>query len=269
MDLSAHPIYIIIARRTSCISLIEFRMSSGVFRCTDGVYRSTLLRCDCSLDCVDGSDELNCDGDSDDKRYWCADSQCVKHGRRCDCITDCSDGSDEADCPHIDCYTCDNNASRYGPVHRCDGDYTCYDGADEAGCSQYGALDDGRLFYETDRCNCYAFSREPDPDPADERQCDDYPYSNRFTCEDGYCTELHRRCDCYPDCYDGDDEEQCEGDPYNHRFYCSNGACIHADRRCDLTGDCLDGGDEDNCGGESTGEPSSHRRLVGQLLGGV
>lgn len=38
------------------------------------------------------------------------------------------------------------------------------------------------------------------------------------------------------------------------QFTCSNGDCVHLDRRCDLQRDCADGSDERDCGKTQAGE---------------
>ncbi|KAJ2938967.1 hypothetical protein O0L34_g17783 [Tuta absoluta] len=84
--------------------------------------------------------------------YQCADTECIRMEFRCDSRVDCIDGSDEADCESVPTSTtpvattttipehecakpavrCDNNTRCVPLLQLCDGNLDCSDGADEA-----------------------------------------------------------------------------------------------------------------------------------------
>ena len=54
------------------------------------------MRCDCINHCSDGEDEKNCDEDSLNRRFECADGTgCVTIDKLCNGVKDCEDNSDE------------------------------------------------------------------------------------------------------------------------------------------------------------------------------
>ena len=54
--------------------------------------------CDGVFDCVDKSDELECDYCDTSREFHCGDRQCVSYNATCDGIKHCRNGADESDC---------------------------------------------------------------------------------------------------------------------------------------------------------------------------
>jgi hypothetical protein len=73
------------------------------FRCRNHIFCYRLEdRCDGDHQCIDKSDELNCDRwfcNSDNGTFLCNNGRCVYEQWVCDGTNDCDDGSDETDCP--------------------------------------------------------------------------------------------------------------------------------------------------------------------------
>ena len=73
------------------------------FRCRNHIFCYRLEdRCDGDHQCIDKSDELNCDPwfcNSDNGTFLCNNGRCVYEQWVCDGANDCDDGSDEANCP--------------------------------------------------------------------------------------------------------------------------------------------------------------------------
>ncbi|KAG7157027.1 Low-density lipoprotein receptor class A domain-containing protein 3-like [Homarus americanus] len=73
----------------------------GYFQCANGVCVPNYVVCDGVLNCVTGSDEVNCTlskGDCFDGYFQCADGVCVPNSVVCDGVFNCVTGNDEANC---------------------------------------------------------------------------------------------------------------------------------------------------------------------------
>jgi hypothetical protein len=90
--------------------------------------------CDGDKDCVDGSDEDDCE------YHECGDGRLINSVRKCDRFPNCDDRSDELDC---DYYLCLDNSMTVTTEQRCDGTDDCEDGSDEFNCPDAGASDAG------------------------------------------------------------------------------------------------------------------------------
>ncbi|CAL8280063.1 unnamed protein product [Merluccius merluccius] len=178
----------------------------GQWQCDDGNCISAGWRCDADADCLDGSDETNCQT-CPAGQFACVDSAgCVPESGRCDGVRQCPTGSDEEDCATGDdgCLQADwrcLNAMCVPGEARCDGTGDCGDGSDERDC---------------------------------ERCADGW-----VTCPEGGCVPPEQRCDGKPQCPDGSDE------PLSCGRVCSvgNGGCSHvcADEPWGVLCDCPPG----------------------------
>ena len=96
------------------------RCQDWQFRCASGHCVFRTWQCDGAPDCVDGSDELDCEnvtradgfpvasaspptpnfprGDCNEWMFKCGSEQCIPFWWKCDNVADCSDSSDEDGC---------------------------------------------------------------------------------------------------------------------------------------------------------------------------
>lgn len=119
---------------------------TGYSKCQDGraCYRRDEQTCDGVSNCIDDSDERDCNVDKcqQNKRVFCAKSnQCARreNSKRCDGIVDCPDNSDEENCQqcqeNLNVIPCDSKC--LPSSYRCDGTVQCSDLRDESNCEDY------------------------------------------------------------------------------------------------------------------------------------
>ncbi|PVD24375.1 hypothetical protein C0Q70_14856 [Pomacea canaliculata] len=106
------------------------------FMCTSGECLPSMWTCDAQADCLDGSDEAECDcACRGEHKFQCKNGNCIPRSFVCDMFNDCGDGSDEVDClcDPVTQFQCPGG--RCIPIQwRCDGDDDCGDFTDEVGC---------------------------------------------------------------------------------------------------------------------------------------
>ncbi|XP_017055600.1 putative vitellogenin receptor [Drosophila ficusphila] len=201
------------------------------FRCRSGECLTMPHRCNGRRDCVDNSDEMDCDEEHrrktkvscSPKQFAChSGDQCVDKERRCDERKDCHDQSDELHCElfdktkkcHVHQHACDNGKCVDSSLV-CDGTNDCGDNSDETMCDASAACETGM-----------------------------------FQCSSGSCIAGSWECDGRIDCSDGSDEhDKCSHrscPPDMHR--CLLGQCLDRSLVCDGHNDCGDRSDELNCG---------------------
>nr|DBA25392.1 TPA: hypothetical protein GDO54_012926 [Pyxicephalus adspersus] len=151
------------------------------FRCGSGECRPRGWLCDNEVDCMDGSDEDNCNRSCDLDQFKCTLSgECVGYNQLCDGIPHCHDQSDES---------MDNCGSTQIPP--CPGHFICTNRM----CVNISLVCDGA----------------PDcPQGEDERTCERAPVTlppsikeqncPEYSCPDGRCLTFKQVCNGIPDC---------------------------------------------------------------------
>ncbi|XP_070072746.1 vitellogenin receptor Yl [Drosophila takahashii] len=261
------------AGNRSCVEALDCE-----FRCRSGECFTLNHRCNGRQDCVDNSDELDCDEQHRRKpkvqcshrQFACHNGeQCVDKERRCDDRKDCRDQSDEQQCEkfdktkkcHVHQHACDNGKCVDTSLV-CDGTNDCGDNSDEAMCDSAVGCEAG--MFQCGSGSCIAGSWECDgridcSDGSDEhdkcahRSCP--PDMHR--CQLGQCLERSLVCDGHNDCGDKSDELNCNLDTSTvniscpeDQYQCTSNLkiCLPSNVRCNGTTECPRGEDEADCG---------------------
>ncbi|ESN90112.1 hypothetical protein HELRODRAFT_194679 [Helobdella robusta] len=222
---------------TAVTTVRPFTPSSTPFSCNLGFECKNIRQCIfwsqvCNgvNDCLDRTDEINCENCQPPSRFRCRNGGCVSSSLKCNFIDDCGDNSDEQDCDvATKPPTCPPMSIRCeGSVLQCvtessicDGVMDCLHGDDEDGCTNAST-------------NCL---------------------NGYFSCLFiRMCINASKVCDGKEDCLDASDELNCKDAKVPEKinctssyFSCEHGGCVRLSNVCDEKWDCVDGSDEDNC----------------------
>lgn len=192
-------------------------------------------KCDHFPDCLDGSDEKNCNYTCPKGKVVCPKGKllfsvfsdyvyCLPESELCNTypfvpkmkelksksiwliffFRDCTNSSDEENCAHNSCSADDFQCKRGHSYHdrrcvhsrfRCNGYYDCSDGSDESNCS----------------VNCT---------------------KGEILCPNGTCIAQNKVCDGFSDCPGGDDEKYCNASCALDEFKCKNGSDLRSVHNC-------------------------------------
>ena len=251
---------------------------SHQFKCKDGTCILEHLQCDQKEDCLDGEDELDCEGCLE-YDFPCNNS-CLPPTMYCDEVNDCADGSDEKNCT-FGCedgkFQCRNGDCIY-PAQVLDRVRDCIDGTDElpSWVSQFlsGSGDKSEKTYEIrqkmfSRGDYMSFYEDFNMKLAyrqefyesQEVHRNNSPYcmdETKVRCrpDQVYCSYRQNGCildqDIYGQtggCLDGSHlaEENCKDMQCPNMFKCPDSYCIPYSKVCNKVSDCMDGMDEANC----------------------
>ena len=131
------------------------------FQCADSTCIPLKFQCDGTKDCLDGTDENDCNEHPichEDEKLCQIDQKCIPKDYWCDKDPDCTDGSDEKDCPIDDLkcnypsWRCDNDSKCLDVKDLCNGQFDCEDETDEGARCQFNLCADfntcsGMYFY--------------------------------------------------------------------------------------------------------------------------
>ncbi|XP_071952274.1 uncharacterized protein [Antedon mediterranea] len=230
----------------------------GEFPCTDGSCIPTYLRCDGTVNCISGIDEVDCPTNQgcEETEYTCdGGTTCIPFSLVCNFENDCSDGKDEVDCTQETCspyqFQCDNGHC-IPSSQRCDGSNNCEDNSDETDCTsqtcfsqEFQCSTNGRCIPGGWRCD----GADDCGDNSDEVDCSSPTCATgQFQCNNNQCIPNGWRCDGSDDCGDNSDEVACTQETCSpYQFQCDNGNCIPSSQRCDGSNNCEDNSDETDC----------------------
>ncbi|XP_057332116.1 basement membrane-specific heparan sulfate proteoglycan core protein isoform X8 [Microplitis mediator] len=191
--------------------------------------------CNKISDCLDGSDENNCDyfndltNDIKSRALQYASFQNLREKVSSDSLSVTNNDQRTLSCDKNNQFTCNDNTCIPMSLS-CDGINNCDDGSDE----------------DPELCNYYDYEDLPVPGRVTERPTECDTGRTEMRCGDGKCISLRRKCDGIPDCSDNSDERDC-GNCAINEWRCKSGECLREHQRCDGLTQCRDGSDEANC----------------------
>jgi len=166
---------------------------TGYTRCLDGksCYRKDEQTCDGVSNCIDDSDEKNCNEEKCrlNKHVYCPrERKCARrdNSNRCDGIVDCEDNSDEEYCQKCNgeqnVFLCDSKC--FLPKYRCDGTVQCSDLRDELNCVDYPSTSNhqGKIYHTDPLCIEKRYNPfDIYPPKIDSSILEQYSHPDRYT----------------------------------------------------------------------------------------
>ncbi|CAG12634.1 unnamed protein product [Tetraodon nigroviridis] len=152
----------------------ERTCGSDQFTCQEGQCVPASYRCDHVKDCLDNSDENNCNYPPCTERT-CANGACYNNSQHCNGLQDCRDGSDEFNCSLQRCATLS-----------CE--YMCHPSPQGGACycpDGFTVANDSRSCVDYDDCQIWGIC---------DHLCEDRPGSHQCSCADGYFLEQGHIC---------------------------------------------------------------------------
>ncbi|KAH9489565.1 hypothetical protein Btru_043309, partial [Bulinus truncatus] len=122
---------------------ITYPCPDNSWKCRNKKCINEEFRCDGDNDCIDGSDEENCDHCQYDEMFHCKNKKCISMKKMCDGRNHCDDNGDEENCDPcpVKRFTCKNKKC-IDLENRCDRSNDCGDNSDEENCAVEGVLCD-------------------------------------------------------------------------------------------------------------------------------
>ncbi|KII66246.1 Low-density lipoprotein receptor-related protein [Thelohanellus kitauei] len=255
------PDHMVLQDKLNCVAEESINCNPGeMFKCNSGECIIISKKCDGFIDCVDSSDEIDCQTECESNQYLCEDRiTCIDILAVCNGMKECPDGSDEKYChltPKCSDYEFKCNNFRCIPNHDvCNGVNDCGDFSDEKYCTVSNCTNE-QIVCDHHKCiELQHFCNEHfDCDSRiDELKCQKLKVLDKhcaFECNN-ICLNKSQICDGFVDCEDESDEWNCvikyECPQLNMLKCRTEYQCYFEGHKCDRFTDCNDGSDEYQC----------------------
>ena len=202
--------------------------------------------CDMKVDCLDGSDEHDCDKYNikicGELYFTCLSTECLPLSERCDGKGQCKDNSDEIDCVRSIFYI--KNLYRNKLILKtknttCPVEWSLCEHTEYLCFPTYAWC----IYKPTITLPSYC------PNLEHLHHCETYECPNMFKCNNTYCIPISLVCNEISDCPSNEDEAECESYNCPGLLKCRyDDICIHPSEICDGIVQCrLSNDDESMC----------------------